>query len=78
MKTKEQIAALILAARIEYHWWLIQLYRKYGERLIKAGERLDSGRMLRLNCRANCHGSAAKACERKYELFYVPHSAWRT
>lgn len=71
MKFFKRVRAAFLAARIEYHWWLILLCRKRGEKWIGRGEPLGSKRLLRLNERADFHGLRAKKHEKEYEILYI-------
>ena len=71
MNAKEKWSAALLAAQIEFHWWMILRCRRRGERWIGSGEPLSSKRLLRLNERINRHGVIAKAYEREYEERFV-------
>ena len=72
MKLHKRIRAALLAARIEYHWWFILYYRKWGEKRLVRGEPLNSKRLLRLNDRANFHGLRAREYEKFYENLCIP------
>lgn len=71
MSIQKKWKALLLAARIEYHWWFILRYRRLGERWMARGEPLSSGRLLRLSRRIDHHGLKAKQYERFYETHYI-------
>lgn len=71
MNLHKRIRAVVLAARIEYHWWFILHYRKRGKNLLDWGEPLDSKRLFRLNDRLDFHGLRAKKYEKSYETLSI-------
>ena len=65
-----KIKAIILALRIEYHWWHIRLGRKHFRKLYSAGFSLGSPQILKLNKRVSMHAVRAMICEKTYREKY--------
>ena len=65
-----KVKAIILALRIEFHWWHIKHYRKKFDVLYDAGEALGSARVQELNKRTSKHAIAVMRCERYYTEHY--------
>jgi len=65
-----KIRAIVLALRIEYHWWRIKHYRKRFDVLYAAGLTLVSPKVQKLNARASKHAARMMVCEKKYREQY--------
>ena len=64
-----KIKAIILALRIEYHWWHIKRYRKRFDEMYRSGTDLCSDKIQKLNKRVSRHSTAVM----KHERYYVDH-----
>ena len=56
-----------IAARIEWHWAFILLYRKRGGKLIERGVPLCSEKLIRISKRINRHGTKAMQLQDLFE-----------
>lgn len=65
-----KIRAIVLALRIEYHWWRIKHYRKRFDVLYAAGLTLVSPKVQKLNARISKHAVRVMVYERKYRERY--------
>ena len=65
-----KIKAVILALRIEYHWWYIKLYRQIFDVLFDAGEALSSKRVQTLNRCISRHITRVTVLNRYYKEHY--------
>ena len=65
-----KIKAIILALRIEYHWWHIKHFRKRFDVLYTADVPLVSPQVQKINFRASNHAARVMVCERKYREQY--------
>lgn len=65
-----KIKAVLLALRIEYHWWHIKRGRKKFDNLYAAGVSLCSPRVQRLNAQTSKHVAQVMTCEKKYKDRY--------
>lgn len=65
-----KIKAVLLALRIEYHWWHIKRGRKKFDKLNAAGVSLCAPRVQRLNARTSKHVARVMVCEKKYRDQY--------
>ena len=65
-----KIKAIVLALRIEYHWWHIRRGRKRFEKLYNAGLPLGSPQILQLNNRVSRHTVCVMICQRTYREKY--------
>ncbi|MDO4841652.1 MAG: hypothetical protein Q3982_03130 [Phoenicibacter congonensis] len=68
---KRMIGKLIMAYRLEYHWWFIMRYRKRMRKLYDNGESLSSPRMLRLNSKSGNHHVFVMKNEKLFEELYL-------
>ena len=66
-----RIKAILLALRIEYHWWHIKRSRKKFDNLYAAGASLCAPRVQRLNARTSKHVARVMVCEKKYRDRYL-------
>jgi len=57
----------LLAARIEWTWWLIARERKKGRELLESGQRHSSKELLKLNQRFSKHCASVMKAQRTYE-----------
>ena len=65
-----RIKAILLALRIEYHWWHIKLGRKRFDALYEAGLTLESPQVQKLNNRISKHIGRVMVCEKEYKDRY--------
>ncbi len=65
-----KIKAIILALRIEYHWWHIKRFRKQFDVLYAADVPLVSPKVQKINARASKHAARVMVYERKYRERY--------
>ena len=65
-----KIKAIILALRIEYHWWHIKYFRKRFDALYAADLPLVSPKVQKLNARISKHAVRVMVYERKYRERY--------
>ena len=65
-----RIKAIVLALRIEYHWWHIKRFRKRFDVLYAAGVPLVSPQVQKLNARASKHAAQVMVYERQYRERY--------
>ncbi len=65
-----KIRAIVLALRIEYHWWRIKHYRKRFDVLYAAGLTLVSPKVQKINRSASKHTSVVMRCKRYYAEHY--------
>jgi len=63
----KSIKLTLLAAQIELHWWFIKRERQKGNKLIKAGFRYSSPKLLHLNQSLSGHSVVAMRAQRAYE-----------
>lgn len=66
-----KIKAVLLALRIEHHWWRINRGRKKFDKLYAAGVPLCAPRVQRLNARTSKHVAQVMVCEKKYRDRYL-------
>lgn len=66
----KKIKAIILALRIEFHWWLIRRYRKRFDALCEMGYGLNSKRIQKLNQKTSTHTAAVMRCQKHYDENY--------
>jgi len=64
--------ARILAAQIEYHWWMVTRYRRVMSFLYKLHNKLNSPVMLWLNGNLTRHALFIMKAERRYEEHFYP------
>lgn len=65
-----RIKAILLALRIEYHWWHIKLGRKQFDALYETGLSLESQQVQKLNDRISKHTWWVMVCEKEYRGRY--------
>jgi len=63
----KRIKLSLLAAQIELHWWFIKRERQRGEKLLKAGFRYSSPKLLYLNRCLSGHSACAIRAQKAYE-----------
>ena len=66
-----KIKAIILALRIEYHWWHIKRYRRKFDALYRSGTDLCSEKIQKLNKLVSKHSTAVMKQERYYVDNYL-------
>lgn len=67
----KKILALVLALRIEYHWWHIKLGRKVFDLLYSSGMSLLSMPIQKINNLVSRHSARAMLYEKKYREKYT-------
>ena len=65
-----RIKAIVLALRIEYHWWHIKRSRKRFDVLYAADVPLVFPKVQKLNARASKHAARVMVSEKKYRDQY--------
>lgn len=65
-----KIKVIILALRIEYHWWHIRRGRKHFKTLYSAGFSLGFPQILKLNKRVSMHAVRVMIYEKTYREKY--------
>lgn len=65
-----RIKAVLLALRIEYHWWHIKRVRKKFDNLYATGVSLCAPRVQKLNTQTSKHVAQVMVCEKKYRDQY--------
>ena len=67
-----KLKAMILAYRIEYHWWFVTRYRRAMQKLYEKDFALSSPKMLQLSRRFSKHAVFIMKAEKLYEKRYLP------
>ena len=67
-----KLKAMILAYRIEYHWWFVTRYRRAMQKLYEKDFALSSPKMIQLSRRFSKHAVFIMKAEKLYEERYLP------